>query len=407
MTYELNKSDGTLLLELADGATDKSFSNITFIGKNVVNYGASQNENFLYLLENFANTQAPSNPLIGQLWFDEGTKRLKVNDGSLWNQMPSIVYSNTATNQMPGDLWFNTDTRQLSIKTVSSYTLIGPNSAATTAQRLLKPAHINGVSFDGSADITLSASAPHFLIAGNSLSGQPFNGSTNVTWSVYSESENVPNTIISRDANGDFSARNINVTTVNATTVNANASSASKWNAPINVSLAGAISGTVTVDGTTDVTIQTRNTGIVIPNSIPPGGIIMWSGSADVVPSGWVLCDGTNGTPDLRDRFVIGAGNRYPVHTIGGNKDAIVPAHSHSANSVVNDPGHTHTYQTATATAPQSGRDTQCYFSSLNSLVTGRSTTGITVNTTVNSAGVSVNDANLPPFLALCYIMKL
>ena len=61
-----------------------------------------------------------------------------------------------------------------------------------------------------------------------------------------------------------------------------------------------------------------------IPSAFPSGGIIMWSGSQASIPSGWVLCNGSNGTPDLRDRFVIGAGNNYSVGATGGSKDAIV-----------------------------------------------------------------------------------
>jgi hypothetical protein len=53
-------------------------------------------------------------------------------------------------------------------------------------------------------------------------------------------------------------------------------------------------------------------------NPIPAGGIIMWSGSIGAIPTGYYLCDGQNGTPDLRDRFVVGAGNTYAVGNTGG-----------------------------------------------------------------------------------------
>lgn len=51
---------------------------------------------------------------------------------------------------------------------------------------------------------------------------------------------------------------------------------------------------------------------------VPTGGIIMWSGSIGAIPAGYVICDGTNGTPDLRDRFIVGAGNSYSVGNTGG-----------------------------------------------------------------------------------------
>ena len=58
-------------------------------------------------------------------------------------------------------------------------------------------------------------------------------------------------------------------------------------------------------------------------NPIPAGGIIMWSGSIGSIPAGYVICDGNNGTPDLRDRFVVGAGNTYAVGNSGGFTSAV------------------------------------------------------------------------------------
>ncbi len=62
--------------------------------------------------------------------------------------------------------------------------------------------------------------------------------------------------------------------------------------------------------------------------TVPRGGIIMWSGSASAVPTSWALCDGTNGTPDLRDRFILAAGSTYGVGTSGG-----AATHTHSDHS--------------------------------------------------------------------------
>ena len=58
-------------------------------------------------------------------------------------------------------------------------------------------------------------------------------------------------------------------------------------------------------------------------NPIPAGGIIMWSGSIGSIPSGYYICDGNNGTPDLRDRFVVGSGNTYAVGNTGGFTSAV------------------------------------------------------------------------------------
>jgi len=139
--------------------------------------------------------------------------------------------------------------------------------------------------------------------------------------------------------------------------------------------------------------------------TIPTGMISLWYGSIGSVPLGWYLCDGTNGTPDLRDKFVVGAGSTYSVAATGGSADAIVVSHTHTATSVVTDPGHNHTYLKATTTSPQSGTSTACFVSNSTDN-TGTATTGITVATTNATAGVSGTNANLPPYYALAYVMK-
>jgi len=144
---------------------------------------------------------------------------------------------------------------------------------------------------------------------------------------------------------------------------------------------------------------------------IPPGGIIMWSGSEVNIPAGWLLCNGSNGTPDLRNRFVVGAGtgSSYAVGATGGSADAIVVAHSHT----ITDSGHIHAMNAdGRAVAKRKGSDAVIDGVSLRaaaedadysgSQVTGSQTTGITVN----SQGTSGTNANLPPYYALCYIMK-
>lgn len=83
--------------------------------------------------------------------------------------------------------------------------------------------------------------------------------------------------------------------------------------------------------------------------TVPSGGIIMWSGSIASIPSGWFLCDGTNGTPDLRDRFVVGAGSTYAVNATGGVDTvtltaAQTPAHTHSFSATTSGHSNDHTH---------------------------------------------------------------
>jgi hypothetical protein len=135
---------------------------------------------------------------------------------------------------------------------------------------------------------------------------------------------------------------------------------------------------------------------------IPSGVIVMWSGSIASVPSGWYLCDGSNSTPDLRNRFIVGAGSTYSVAGTGGSADAIVVSHTHTAT--VTDPGHTHNTSIGVVSA-NTGNGAAGGGDRLTQVVsTTTSTTGITVaNSTTGSSGTN---ANLPPYYALAYIMK-
>lgn len=135
---------------------------------------------------------------------------------------------------------------------------------------------------------------------------------------------------------------------------------------------------------------------------VPAGMIMIWSGSVGSIPSGWVLCNGSNSTPDLRDKFVIGAGSSYAVNGTGGSKDAVVVSHTHTAT--VTDPGHNHTYNTYGQLNVGTGSGTDVFAIPVTSANTGSKVTGISVSN--STEGVSGNNANLPPYYALCYIMK-
>jgi len=144
-------------------------------------------------------------------------------------------------------------------------------------------------------------------------------------------------------------------------------------------------------------------------STLPTGMILLWSGSIGSIPTGYLLCDGTNSTPDLRDRFIIGAGSSYSVNQTGGSADAIVVSHTHTATSTstVTDPGHLHTVPPAVSDAIGGGGAQQAYRGTGPSN-TSTATTGITVATATTNAtaGTSGTGQNIPPYFALCYIMK-
>jgi hypothetical protein len=177
----------------------------------------------------------------------------------------------------------------------------------------------------------------------------------------------------------------------------------------LSVNGSSTLSGTVTAptaaNGVSNTQVAT--TAFVsnsLSNILPSGVIVMWSGSVVSIPAGWLLCNGTNGTPNLQDRFVIGAGNIYSPDATGGSADAITVSHTHTASSVVTDTGHLHTYSLAQGNGGSFGSGGDLEFTTTAN--TSSATTGITVATTVNSTGVSGTNANLPPYYALAYIMK-
>ena len=142
-----------------------------------------------------------------------------------------------------------------------------------------------------------------------------------------------------------------------------------------------------------------------VSTALPSGVIVIWSGSASAIPAGWYLCNGTNSTPDLRDRFVVGVGSTYSVGNTGGSKDAVLVSHTHTAT--VTDPGHTHSINNSTnvlrALGGANGSNAGSNWRN-DTISNNSATTGITVSN--STEGVSGTNANLPPYYALCYIMK-
>jgi hypothetical protein len=182
----------------------------------------------------------------------------------------------------------------------------------------------------------------------------------------------------------------------------------------------GAIVATINASGITLASGKTLTVGGSSVTAIPSGVIVMWSGTVAAIPSGWFLCNGLNGTPDLRDRFVIGARQddagvaktnvTGALTTSGGSKDAVNVSHTHTAT--VTDAGHTHTTELNYTTVGAVGSSRQWYgrtgtldvSASADAKASSSATTGITVaNSTEGSSGTN---ANLPPYYALAFIMK-
>lgn len=144
-----------------------------------------------------------------------------------------------------------------------------------------------------------------------------------------------------------------------------------------------------------DVTLQAGKTVYVSGGgeiSVPVGGIILWSGSVASIPTGWALCDGNNGTPDLTDRFVVGAGDTYdPGDTGGATTDtSSSDSHSHSDGSL----------------ATSASSSTWEIGTFVSGTYASRSSHTHTISGTTGSDSHSHSVDILPPYYALAYIMR-
>lgn len=178
------------------------------------------------------------------------------------------------------------------------------------------------------------------------------------------------------------------------------------------------------VNGTTAVTqAVTDNTSKLATNAfvhdiMPAGAIIMWYGSISTIPTGWALCDGSvvNSlqTPNLIDRFIVGAGNVYPVNDTGGSADAVLVLHNHAGAVGSHSHSYTDRYYAEAAVIVGTGFPVPSATGSGDSdgdngyaLAVGDTTGATQPSLTINSSGESGIDKNLPPYYALCYIMKV
>lgn len=176
-------------------------------------------------------------------------------------------------------------------------------------------------------------------------------------------------------------------------------------------------------------TTQLATTAFVQQNGVPIGGILMWSGLVANIPSGYALCDGTGGTPDLRGKFIIGAGGSYNPEATGGAAtatlaEANLPSHTHTCTGATEtggshthtatDSGHTHSYLKSVATGGIAAGTGALDGNSSDS--TGSGSANITVSTaashthdinlTLGSTGSGTAFSILPPYFALAYIMR-
>jgi len=145
MSYTIKTSNGSTIAVVQDATLNTIATSLTLVGRDYAGYGAFLNENFVYLLENFASNIAPAHQITGQLWYDTSAKTLKVYDSGLsaWKPISSsIAQGTTPSNGTIGDLWFRTTTYQLYVYTgditvgvFNGWQLIGPPDVPTPGQK--------------------------------------------------------------------------------------------------------------------------------------------------------------------------------------------------------------------------------------------------------------------------------
>ena len=138
MPYIIYKTDGSKLTVVPDASLDNT-TDLSLLGKNYSGYGQVVNDNFIKLLENFANNTQPAKPIKGQLWYDTSNKALKVShDGKTFKNLANIFIQSATPNYQQlskGDLWWDSSDVQLKAYDGATFQVIGPISAGAAAAR--------------------------------------------------------------------------------------------------------------------------------------------------------------------------------------------------------------------------------------------------------------------------------
>jgi hypothetical protein len=164
MAYVINKFNGVQLVVLDDGTIDTTTS-LGLVGRNYVGYGETQNENFVFLLENFANTAPPSRPLVGQIWFNTTDDTAYAYDGSNWNPIGSATLSSSAPpNTNSGALWLKTPINQLYVYTGTEWRFIGPEAVEGFGSTRARAGSLDNTAGDPQPVIFLETNGTVFAI---------------------------------------------------------------------------------------------------------------------------------------------------------------------------------------------------------------------------------------------------
>jgi hypothetical protein len=413
MSYTINLTNGTTLIPggLSDGTVDTTHSSLTLIGRDYAGYGQFLNENFVYLLENFAATSGPSNPLRGQLWWDTANNILKVYSGRSWKistGATSSPYSSPPVDlsAIGGDLWFDTTNTQLKVYSGSQWVTVGPVATPATGDTGATPALINDTSASPHVVIQFKISGVIYAIFSRdtfntSLSGFSqinaginFSSTASPTWKLSNQSvNNIAGTIVERDGTGS-----INVNSINADgTLTVGTIVASTITSPGSVgSFTGNLTGNVTGTYGTFSSIQTQ--GIIATSGYT--GTILTASQPNITSLGTLTGLAVNGTTTLTGSTTLTGTatlNGQPILTSNGSFVASSINNTPIGNATPSTGAFT-TLQVATSVTPLSNAtinlgNTTNYFGT--GYISTLNTTSLNV-TSINPTTVTVSGSILP-----------
>jgi hypothetical protein len=333
MSYTINLTNGSTLVPggISDGTVDTNHTSLVLIGKNYAGYGQFLNENFVKMLENFANTSSPANPLTGQLWWDATNNILKVWSGASWKistGATSAPFNNPPgdLSALGGDLWFDTTNAQLKVYSGTSWITVGPAASVATGDTGAVPAIMVDTSSGSHIVIQFRFSGVIYAIFSKDTFTSALTGFTTIkaginfstvaspAWGLSTQDTNATNnTLVQRDGAGGINGVAINGTSVTAGVITATNS----FNGTFN----GNLTGNVTASTITSSVINTAG----ITASSGYSGTLLTANQPNVTGLGNVVNLNTNGTTRLTGTTnIVGYGtyNGSEIAVVGGGGSA-------------------------------------------------------------------------------------
>lgn len=323
MSYTINLTNGTEIIAggLSDGAVDTSATSLTLIGKNYAGYGEFLNENLVHMLENFAASTGPANPLKGQLWWDTTNNILKVYSGSSWKISTGATSSPFSSppgdlSALGGDLWFDTTNQQLKVYTGTSWITVGPVATPATGDTGAFPAimadtlggsHIvTQIKIVGVTYVIISKDTFTSALAGFATVRAGINFSTISSPSMGLNTQDInasPSTLVQRDSAGGIFAGAINGTSLAASTITAG-------------SVSGVFTGNVTGNVFATSVSATTITSAGVTATSGFSGTVLTASQPNITGLGTLTGLSVNGTTALTGTATL---NGVAIATVGGS----------------------------------------------------------------------------------------